>query len=195
MVGNSKAIHANRSKKMINVEEILKPETELEKQIVRNQKFIFGALYGKPRNGHPEGQVVFHIREVLDNVEKYCTKENRTELRLIALIHDTFKNGVDNTKPKVGENHHAMIARRFAESFHLNEDVLDVIELHDEAYNAWSVGDRSDRWVVAEKRLEKLLLRLTDQNYQLYRTFYRCDNETGNKTQANFEWFCKYVGG
>jgi len=179
---------------MINIEILLSPETELEKKIVRDQEFIRGALFGKPRPGHPEGEVAHHIAEVLLNIEKYATPDDRAELRLVALIHDTFKHKVDNTKPKFGANHHAMIARRFAEKYKLNDDILDVIELHDEAYNAWSVGFRKNNWREAEKRIERLLLRLTDQNYSLYKKFYRCDNETGDKTQENYKWFCNYVG-
>lgn len=179
---------------MIDVEYLLKPETELERRIVNDQDFIFGAQQGKSRNGHPEGLVVYHIVEVLSNVEKYANKLNRSDLRLITLIHDTFKYKVDQAKPKTGNNHHGMIARKFGEKYDLHEDLLDIIELHDEAYNAWCLGDRKNQWRDAEKRVEKLLFRLTDQNYNLYKTFYRCDNETGNKSQENYKWFYEYVG-
>lgn len=177
---------------MINIRELINPETDLEKQIIRDPEFIVGAAYGRPRPGHPEGAVAYHIAEVLDNVKKYSNEFNRRDLRLIAIIHDAFKFKVDQSKPKEGENHHAMIARRFAEKFHLNNDILDIIELHDDAYNAWLSGRRGN-WRLAESRLEKLLLRLSDENFELYKTFYQCDNETGDKDKLNFEWFCKYV--
>jgi NOL1/NOP2/fmu family ribosome biogenesis protein len=169
--------------KLEEIREIIKPETELEKRIVSDPDFVIGAGYGKPRPGHPEGQVVYHIREVLDNVEKFSTSENREELRLIALIHDTFKNKVDHTQPKVGMNHHAMIARKFAEKFiQIPEYVLDVIELHDEAYNAWQQGGRKGDWYKAEKRAAALLGKLqTDTRIDLYMAFYKCDNQTGDK--------------
>lgn len=178
---------------MINIRELINPETDLEKKIIRDPEFIKGALYGRPRPGHPEGAVIYHIAEVLANVEKYSDILTRRDLRLIAIIHDTFKYKVDNSKPKVGENHHAMIARRFGEKYHINKDVLDIIELHDEAYNAWSMGGRRNDWKGAEKRMERLILRLTDENFELYKTFYQCDNETGDKDKLNFEWFCNYV--
>lgn len=177
----------------MKINEIIKPETETEKQIVSDPEFIVGANWGESRKGHPEGKVVYHIREVLNNIDKYGS-HNRSELRQIALIHDTFKHKVDETKHKTGENHHAMIARRFAEKFKLSEDVLDIIELHDEAYNAWGMGDRKGRWTEAEKRADNLLNRLTDQNFSTYMTFYQCDNETGDKKQDNFIWFCEFVG-
>jgi DnaJ-class molecular chaperone len=45
------------------IEEIIKCETELEKTIISDKDFIEGALWGKPRNGHPEGKVFIHIGE------------------------------------------------------------------------------------------------------------------------------------
>jgi hypothetical protein len=178
---------------MIKINDILKPETDLEKRIIGDPEFIEGALWGEARSGHPEGKVVYHIREVLDNIDKYSTPLDRTDLRLVAFIHDTFKHKVNTDKPKVGENHHAMIARRFAEKYNLHYDLLEVIELHDEAYNAWSMGDRKGNWKGAEERIGRLFNRLTDQNFSLYMTFYQCDNETGNKSQENFEWFRKQL--
>ncbi len=178
---------------MEKISEILHPENELENLITSDNEFIEGALWGKARNGHPEGKVVYHIKEVLDNIDRLAPDELRKELRLIALIHDTFKHKVDTTKPKVGLNHHAMIARKFAEKYFDDLDILDVIELHDEAYNAWSVGERRNDWVKAETRLDALLLRLNDQNFKTYKLFYQCDNETGDKTQDNFIWFCNQI--
>jgi hypothetical protein len=176
------------------IKELLKPETELEKRIVSDPEFIEGANYGKPRNGHPEGQVVYHIREVLDNVDKFSHERNRANLRIIALIHDTFKHKVDQTKPRSRMNHHAMIARKFAEKFNLPEGMLEIIELHDEAYNAWQQGGRKGDWYKAEKRADELLGKLIHHNCaDLYLTFYKCDNLTGDKEQENFEWYVDYV--
>ena len=38
------------------VKDIIKPENGIETAIVGNADFIQGALYGKPRRGHPEGR-------------------------------------------------------------------------------------------------------------------------------------------
>lgn len=173
---------------MIN--ELIKQETELEKRITSDSKFVTGANWGKSRNGHPEGKVIFHIAEVLENVDKYCTDTNREKLRLIAIIHDTFKNLVDVTKPKSGENHHAMIARRFTEKYISDKEILDIIELHDEAYNAYSMGVRRNNWDGAKRRAKSLKTRL-GKSLDLYLTFYKCDNETGDKENKDYDWFLK----
>jgi hypothetical protein len=172
----------------MDIEKIIKPETALERQILADEEFRNGLSYGKPRPGHPEGQVLLHVREVLDNVDKYFPGQNREALRLIALIHDSFKYKVDRTKQTSGENHHAMIARRFAEKYIKNGGILDIIELHDEAYNSWGIGDRSGNWGKAENRAQRLRDRL-GANLPLYMEFYFCDNNTGDKEQDNYTWF------
>lgn len=165
----------------------IKPETPLEQQLLSSPEFLEGLWYGKPRKGHPEGQVVFHVEEVLANVDKYASPETREKLRFIALVHDTFKYKVDHSKARHGENHHAMIARRFAEGFISDASVLDIIELHDEAYNAWMMGIRGN-WKQAEERAQKLITRLGD-SVPLYLLFYHCDNKTGNKSGECITWF------
>ena len=177
----------------MNLETYIKPENDLERLIIRDPEFIEGAQWGKARGGHPEGKVIFHIEEVLANVDKYANKENRDDLRLISIIHDTFKNKVDTSKDRSGENHHAMIARRFAEKYITNPIVLDIIELHDEAYNAWCVFQRdAKKEEKAKGRAIKLVNRLDklDMNaLDLFLTFYKCDSETCDKEQDSVKWF------
>lgn len=177
------------------IKQIVKPENGIETAICNDAEFIAGASYGKPRKGHPEGQVIYHIKEVLENIDKwYGDDEDREDLRLIALVHDTFKHKVDQTKPKVGENHHGMIAKRFTEKYMSDTEILTIIEKHDEAYNAWSIGGRRGDWYKAEMRANQLINGLLIEGIlDLYLKFYRCDNATGDKEQENYEWFKKLV--
>jgi hypothetical protein len=164
-------------------------ETALEARVCADPVWQEGAAWGTPRSGHPEGQVMYHIAEVLANVDRHATTaEERANLRLIALVHDSLKYRVNPEKQKSGENHHAMLARRFAERFVEDQVLLDIIELHDEAYNSWKLGARKHKWESAEARAERLLTRLGD-TLPLYMRFYRCDNETGTKSLASLEWF------
>jgi hypothetical protein len=165
------------------------PETDLERAIVTSPDWIEGASWGQPRPGHPEGGVAAHIRDVLANVDAVAVDAaDRAQLRVIALVHDTFKNKVDRSQPRTGENHHGTIARRFAERYLTDGAVLDVIELHDEAFNAWGKGERSGKWDAAEERASRLIERL-GSNLPLYLRFYRADNETGSKDQTPLVWF------
>lgn len=174
------------------IKEILKPETDVEKKIITDPDFIKGVMWGEPRKGHPEGKVIYHIGHVLSNVDKYSTSENRDKLRLLAIIHDCFKYKVDCTKPKSRDNDHAMFARSFAEKFITENDLLEIIELHDEAYNSWCEGNISGKWDKAEYRANQLIVRL-GQSINLYVLFYRCDNETGDKNNENYNWFINLI--
>ncbi len=81
-----------------------------------------------------------------------------------------------------------MIARHFAERYTDDAALLDVIELHDEAYNSWVKGERSGKWPAAEARAHRLIDRL-GPNLALYVRFYHADNATGNKDERPFNWF------
>ena len=166
-------------------------ENDLERRIVSDPEWQEGARWGLPRPGHPEGSVMAHISEVLANVDRHAVdREDRRRLRLAAILHDAFKHRVDQAKPRTGENHHGRIARRFAEQHQDDPVILDVVELHDEAYNSWAAGDRSGDWQRAEERARLLIERLA-QALPFYLRFYRADNQTGSKSAAPLEWFEK----
>jgi hypothetical protein len=165
------------------------PETEVEERVVSDPEWREGAAWGKPRAGHPEGVVAAHVAHVLANVDRVAVDAaDRERLRLVALVHDTFKHRVDHGRPRTGDNHHATIARRFVERYTEDPVLLDVIELHDEAFNAWAKGARSGKWDAAEERGRRLIVRLGDA-LPFYLRFYRADNETGSKEQEPLAWF------
>jgi hypothetical protein len=173
---------------------MIEAETDLECRITSDPDWVDGALWGDPRPGHPEGAVLAHVLEVLSNVEQAATDaSDRERLRLVALIHDTFKHQVNPYRPRVGDNHHALLARRFAERYVAGEELLDVIELHDEAYNAWAKGHRSGSWTSATERAQRLMDRLGPA-LKFYVRFYQADNETGGKAQEPLDWFLSLVG-
>lgn len=168
-------------------------ENELEKSITTQPTWLEGIESGRPRHGHPEGRIKFHIAAVLNNIDRfYSQSARRDDLRVVALIHDSFKHRVNPQQSRSGENHHAMIARRFAESIIDDEAVLDVIELHDEAFNAWQCGNRDGRWDRARQRATALLERL-GENIDFYLAFYRCDNSTEGKEPDCYDWFVEFV--
>ncbi|HWL07764.1 MAG TPA: hypothetical protein VNQ76_05150 [Planctomicrobium sp.] len=168
-------------------------QNEQELRILADPEFLAGLDHGRPRPGHPEGAVKWHIADVLGNVDRwYRQTDFYSPLRLIALIHDTFKYQVDPTRPKTGANHHGHYAHQFAEKYIDDESTLDVIELHDEAYNAWQKGARDHQWVKAETRAKQLLERL-GPTLPLYSAFFRCDNATGDKAPEPMEWFHKIL--
>lgn len=173
----------------IDPTDLVRPETPLEHAICADPAWRAGVEWGEPRSGHPEGTVIAHVCDVLANVDRVAAgAADRERLRLAAFVHDAFKRDVDRSRPKTGENHHAMRARRFAERFVSDLELLDVIELHDDAYLAWRHGRRGGDWVEAERRARALLDRL-GEHHGLFMRFYRADNETAGKTDEHRHWF------
>ena len=179
---------------MIDFIKILNPETELERNILKDPIFIKGALYGKERPGHPEGMVVSHIRDIFRNINEYknITSDVRNKLRLIALFHDTCKFQVNYDLPRVGENHHGYKACKFAEKYIKDEDILQIIQHHDDAYNIWKRSSRRNEWDKGEKDLLRLIDKIDD--IELYSIFYFCDNSTGSKNNDDYKWFLEVSG-
>lgn len=169
----------------------VRPETPLEEAICADPAWRAGMAWGEPRPVHPEGTVIAHTCDVLANVDRVAADAaDRERLRLAALVHDAFKRDVDRSLPKTGENRHAMRARRFAEGILDDRDLLDVIELHDDAYLAWRHGRCTGDWVEAERRARALLDRLgpSGDRFGLFMRFYQADNETAGKTDEHRLW-------
>lgn len=174
------------------LEALLEPETPLEMQLLSIPEFRNGLLWGEPRFGHPEGKVALHVREILNNIDLIPNLDrlSRSRLRLIALAHDTFKYAEDRSRPRNWSKHHALIARRFMEQYTKDEAILDVIETHDDAFYAWLCA-RHGKEIKVDGVLKTLDTLFEKVGYcrQLYYLFFKCDTQTGDKTQAPIKWF------
>ncbi len=172
------------------IQDLLKPETNLERLLLQHPAFREGLLWGEPRYGHPEGKVLYHVPEIFANINRLdpLSKNDRQQLRLITLLHDTFKYVEDKSYPRDWSRHHGILARQFAEDFISDKNILDIIELHDEAYYCWRLEVLDDEPEQAAARL-KLLLDRVRPCLQLYYNFFKCDTATGDKTQAPVKWF------
>ena len=173
----------------------LSPETDLERFFIGLPEIQTGLIWGEPRYGHPEGKVLWHIPEIYANIDSIIpplSKKDREKLRLITLLHDTFKNIEDKGYPRDWSRHHSILARQFAEKYITDKTVLDIIELHDEAYYCWRLEILEDEPEQAASKFQNLLERLYF-DMQLYYIFFKCDTATGDKTQAPVKWFEKKV--
>ncbi len=154
----------------------IKPKTKLEEKILSDIEIQQGLKYGQRRKGHPEGEVKNHVLELLEKVEKIrgeVAEEIICKLRFMILTHDSLKYKVDRSKPKIGENNHGMLARRWAEKLISNEVMLSLIELHDLPYYTWQgrVSDESFKQKI--KRMQSEL--------ELFIQFIILDTSTGDK--------------
>jgi hypothetical protein len=162
------------------------PESDLERRVVTEPALLNGLAWGEPRTGHPEGEVgthVSHLLETLDGLDE--SPERRSMLRFMALVHDAFKYQVRERLPRAGENHHAMRARRFAESYTNDERVLSAIELHDRPYALWRKMQRKGK--LDERAFARMMTRVKDPD--LFLRFIELDGSTEGKRPEPIEWF------
>jgi hypothetical protein len=161
------------------------PESELEQALARDPVLLEGWAWGKPRAGHPEGEVGQHVGHLLDTIDEWGVSEpQRSELRFIALVHDSLKFRVRERLPKTGENHHAMRARRFAEAYTDDERILATIELHDRPYSIWRRMRRKQE--PQDDAVAAMLERLPDR--KLFLRFVELDGSTEGKRPEPLEW-------
>ncbi len=162
------------------------PESDLERTLAAEPELLSGLAWGRPRRGHPEGSVGAHVADLLEKLdEQGATGAVRAELRLVALVHDSFKYQVDQSRPRSGENHHAMRARRFSERYIEDERLLAVIELHDRPYAIWRRLKRTG--ALDEARLAALLGRIPDLDLMM--RFVAVDGSTEGKDPEPVRWF------
>src|SRR3954453_2260244 len=162
------------------------PENDLERRLAEDPDLLEGLAWGKPRKAHPEGSIGAHVADLLDRLDAEGVQgEERARLRFIALVHDAFKNKVQEWRPRTGENHHAMRARRFAERYTDDERLLSPIELHHRPYSIWRKGGRTGR--LDQGALKTLLQRIVDP--ELFIRFVELDGSTEGKNPEPVRWF------
>ena len=162
------------------------PETDLEAAALREADLRRGLAWGKPRRAHPEGRIGNHVADLLREIdERGETGDRRGQLRFVALVHDSFKGDVRRWRPRTGENHHAMRARRFAERLTDDERLLATIELHDRPYAIWRKMRRRRR--LDERGLIDLLARGPD--HALFLRFIEIDGASEAKKDEPIAWF------
>jgi hypothetical protein len=168
------------------------PESELERRLIADPELREGLAWGEPRSGHPEGSVGAHVADLLATIDRWGeTERRRAELRFLALVHDAMKFRVRDWLPKVGENHHAMRARRFAERYTTDERLLATIEQHDRPYSLWRKRRRKG-WT-DEKGFERMLERIPDRD--LFMRFVELDGSTEGKRPEPVEWLRQELRG
>lgn len=178
------------------IDRMFSPESETERAILQDSGFQRGLFWGLPRYGHPEGQIIYHIREVLDNIDRLdVTPDVRSQLRLVAFIHDTFKyreSEFKSVQPRDWSKHHSVFAWEFAKQYTSDPRVLMIIRQHDEAYYAWQMIHLYNKPKAGRARLQRVM-DLCKGFEQLYYLFFLCDTRTGDKNQAPLRWFERTV--
>jgi hypothetical protein len=162
------------------------PETALERAVTEDPALVAGLAWGKPREGHPEGTVGAHVRDLLEALDEAGEDdETRRLLRFLALVHDGFKYRVHEWLPRAGPNHHAARARRFAERYTDDQRLLATIEQHDRPYALWRKMRR--RGELDDAGFRKMMGQVPDP--ELFLRFIELDGSTEGKKPEPIRWF------
>jgi hypothetical protein len=155
------------------------PENERERELLADARLRAGLEWGAPRSGHPEGRVADHVAAILSAIPS--DDPLRSDLRLLALVHDSFKAAVRPHERWSPDNDHATLARRFAKRYAADERLLTTLELHDEPYWIWRNAD------APEQALQPLVERLPD--VELFARFVELDAANEGKDLTFLWWF------
>lgn len=165
---------------------MIKAETELEKRILSDEDLRNGLEWGEPRSGHPEGKVILHVQQILGMIDAQEIKgDKREKLRLLAIIHDSFKERVNRKELSMGGKNHGSLAREFAQKYINDEDLLNMLELHDKPYSIWRTYKREGKF--REVAFVHMIDRIKD--IQLFLDFVKLDGGVKGKSSEPRDWF------
>jgi len=150
--------------------------------------------WGEARPGHPEGTVRAHIAELDRNLESLRHKLSEWDywrLRVLIHSHDTFKGEAQPHAPITAPTSHASLARAFLADFCADDDMLTIVQFHDEPYALWRQVASKGKF--NQQRLTALLVAIRDWN--LFLAFNIIDGCTEGKGRAPLRWFFEQVAG
>ena len=101
-------------------------------------------------------------------------------------MHDALKNRVQYWRPRTGENHHAMRARRFAERYTDDERLLSTIELHDRPYSIWKKMPQAR---ARRRGAPRVTCSSGSRTRELFLRFVELDGSTEGKDAEPIRWF------
>jgi hypothetical protein len=166
---------------------------DMLEKIMAAPRYLQNIEYGEPRAGHPEGKVRFHIAELEGNLENLVprgiSEEQYWKLKFLIHVHDTFKAEATPDVAIRNPKSHASLARKFASEFIVDEDLLNMIQLHDVNYALWKQFKATGSYDA--KRFENLLN--TIQDWDLFLMFLIIDGCTTGKDRSKLIWFLREV--
>jgi hypothetical protein len=173
-------------------------ETVVWKEIVErvraDPRYKTNIEYGSPRPGHPEGKVKNHISELDENLEKLKSRlpnpEYYWKLRFLIHVHDTFKAKSRRNASILDPHNHASLARSFASEFTDDEDLLNMILLHDQNYALWKQFRNKGNY--NQQDFQDLLNTIKD--WDLFLIFLIIDGSTRGKDRSKLIWFINEAG-
>ncbi|MCI0609827.1 MAG: hypothetical protein L0Z71_12290 [Anaerolineae bacterium] len=166
---------------------------EIVQQIMTDARYLKNIEYGRPRPGHPERKVKYHIAELEENLEtlksRGIAEDQYWKLKFLIHVHDTFKAEAVPDSAILHPNSHASLARKFASEFTDDTDLLNMIQYHDVNFALWKQFSGTGFYDTA--RFSTLLETIMD--WDLFLMFLILDGSTSGKDPVKIRWFIKEV--
>lgn len=157
-------------------------------RIVQDERYLANLDWGRPRRGHPEGTVRAHIHDLERNLQRFASQLTAMEiakLRVLIHVHDTFKAEAIAGVPIAHPQSHASLARQFLAEFTTDDDLLAMVQSHDEPFALWN--QFRQRGACSQQRLQQLRDQIAD--WRLFSAFLLIDGCTPGKGTGALNWF------
>jgi len=162
--------------------------------IIADPRYRANLDWGEPRSGHPEGTVRAHIAELEANLQALkgrLVEDELWKLRILVHVHDSFKRDAERGVAIANPRSHASLARDFLAEFCQDEDLLAMVQYHDEPFALWR--QLQTRGECDQDRLANLIRTIKDWN--LFLAFAIIDGCTDGKSREPLRWLFGVVEG
>jgi hypothetical protein len=162
--------------------------------VIADPRYLRNLDWGEARQGHPEGTVRAHIAEIEPNLELLKAKlsnEDYWKLKLLIHTHDSFKAESKAGVAILDPASHASLARAFLAEFCNDDDLLAMVQYHDEPFALWRQVQAKGK--CNTQRMDTLVENVKDWN--LFLAFDIIDGCTLGKDRQPLEWLFDQVAG
>lgn len=166
---------------------------EVFQNITKADRYLRNLDWGKPRKGHPEGTVKAHIAELEQNLTKLnsdTSSEEHWKLKVLIHVHDSFKAEATSKVAITDPRSHASIAASFLSGYCEDQDLLNMVQYHDEPYALWR--QVRSKGSCDQDRLQSLISKIDD--WHLFLRFNAIDGVTAGKSIEPLEWAAGTIG-
>jgi hypothetical protein len=156
-------------------------------KIQADERYQRNIQWGQPRPGHPEGAIRQHIQELEENLEQLRPRLSGDEawkLRVLIHTHDSFKPEAQQDVAISHPRSHASLACQFLQEFTSDNELLAMVQLHDEPYALWHKQKAGRNY---DQRLDALINKISD--WDLFLAFLIVDGCTAGKSREPLTWF------
>jgi len=165
---------------------------DIFEKIIADPRYQANLDWGVSRSGHPEGTVRAHIAELESNLEAVRSKipdDCYWKLKVLVHTHDTFKAEAKPDVPITDPGSHASLARQFLSGYCNDQDLLNMVQFHDEGHALWRQFQAKS--IYQQERFANLLSLIRD--WDLFLWFTVIDGCTQGKSRDGLRWFVNEV--